>query len=307
MTLTSATTLIRNSHAANRLAHAYLVCGHPRGVGRRFAEHVGALLLGDAHPLDKHPDMLWIEPEKKSRIISIETVRETMLPWIGKTSYAGGWKVMGIVFADRFNDNSANAFLKNLEEPPRDTLFLLLTDHPESMLPTIISRTHRIDLSIGREAPAEPWRTLVGNIMAQHRPTSELGAFATAARLESIFGSMEEEAEATIRKEKTESDLDEDSDTLSARINAKYLELRVSAIVALQEWYRDLLVLSSKQTAAPTLFFAEHRGELERRAEKTTPRRALECITIAEDIIRQLDVRHISAAQVLAYACGRLA
>ena len=43
---------------------------------------------------------------------------------------------------------AANSFLKTLEEPPPKTLFLLLTDQPDAMLPTIVSRSQRIDLPL---------------------------------------------------------------------------------------------------------------------------------------------------------------
>jgi DNA polymerase-3 subunit delta' len=65
------------------------------------------------------------------------------------TSFSGGWKVAVIYGADRMREEAANAFLKTLEEPPAKTMFLLLTDAPEGILPTIASRSQRIDLPAG--------------------------------------------------------------------------------------------------------------------------------------------------------------
>ena len=62
------------------------------------------------------------------------------------TAFSGGWKVGVVVGADRLEAEAANAFLKTLEEPPGKTLFLLLTDQPDAVLPTIVSRAQRIDL-----------------------------------------------------------------------------------------------------------------------------------------------------------------
>ncbi len=65
---------------------------------------------------------------------------------VGQHSYAGGSKVVIIEQAERMNRNAANAFLKTLEEPPTGTTFLLLTDAPEMLLDTIVSRCRAMKL-----------------------------------------------------------------------------------------------------------------------------------------------------------------
>lgn len=318
MTIDSALDLVRRSYADNRLAHAYIVVGAPRGNARAFAERVAQFLL--CHPpaepcgtcaacrqAEEHKaaDAQWVEPEKKSRVIPIETVREDIIPWASRTSYGGGWKILTVCFADRFNDNSANAFLKTLEEPPPRTLFLLLTESPETMLPTILSRCHRIDLTVGREPPPEPWRSETGRILAQHQPSTELGAFASASRFEALLSRIEDEAKKAVRAEEAESDLDEDKETVLAREGAKARELRMAVLVALQDWYRDLLVLAGG-ARDQRLHFEEFRPELERRSQGLTLRQALSYVGFADDIARQLNDRHIQAAPVFAYWMGRL-
>ena len=59
-------------------------------------------------------------------------------------SFGDGYKVMVIWQAEKMNVSCANKLLKLLEEPPQKTLFLLVTEHPEQMLSTIISRTQEI-------------------------------------------------------------------------------------------------------------------------------------------------------------------
>ena len=61
-------------------------------------------------------------------------------------SSAGGYKVMIIWLPEKMNVQSANKLLKLLEEPPRQTVFLLVSEHPETLLPTILSRTQRMEL-----------------------------------------------------------------------------------------------------------------------------------------------------------------
>ena len=197
--------LVQMAAEKERLPHAYLLTGDPRERGWPLAAKIAGFLLcpeaqapcGSCDTCRRianrsHPDVLALEPEKKSRIISIEAMRETFLPWTSRQSFEGGWKVGIIVFADRLNDASANAFLKTLEEPPPRTLFLMLTDKPDALLPTIRSRCQCLDLSEGRVPPAEPWRTRVGQIMAQHANGTQLRVRATTARLQAMFDEISE-------------------------------------------------------------------------------------------------------------------
>ena len=133
--------IVEAAYTGKRMPHAYLVVGSPRGEGLDLAEKIAALLLCKAadvkHPClkcddclnvkeHKHADTMWVEPESKSRIISVVDAREKLIDWGGKSSYLGGWKIGVVLFADRLNPNSGNAFLKMLEEPPEETLFLLV-------------------------------------------------------------------------------------------------------------------------------------------------------------------------------------
>ncbi len=60
-------------------------------------------------------------------------------------SVEGGYKIMIIWHPEKMHPNCANALLKLLEEPPVKTLFMLVTDKPENVLGTIVSRTQRIE------------------------------------------------------------------------------------------------------------------------------------------------------------------
>ncbi len=64
---------------------------------------------------------------------------------LGMTSSQGGYKVSLIWLPERMNQTSANKILKLLEEPPSQTKFILVSEHPEQLLETIRSRTQRID------------------------------------------------------------------------------------------------------------------------------------------------------------------
>lgn len=309
--------IVRRSRSNERLPHAYLIVGDPRGDGNELSLQIASLLLcteGDRAPCGScdacrriqsgsHPDVFTLEPEKKSRIISVDAMRENMLAWSEKQSFLGGWKIGRILFADRLNDSAANAFLKTLEEPPPSTLFLLVTDKPEALLPTIISRCQRLDLAAGRRAPPEPWRSRVGDILAKHSAASQLRVMATASRLQTLLDEITDLAASQMASQFTSDDPNEptvDTDTQQALIRAREKELRRAVFVSIQDWYRDLLILSTSGGTAPagSLCFEEHRAELVQKASKIQPRLALRYIEFAQNIEQQIELRNMQPPTV---------
>ena len=121
---------LRNAFQSGRPAQGYIIIGPVYQEGAELATWIGQQLIGETAAVTDHahPDMPWFEPEKKSRIIDVEMMRERILPMAQQSSLSGGWKVPVIVSADRMKTEAANAFLKTLEEPPPQTLFLLLAD-----------------------------------------------------------------------------------------------------------------------------------------------------------------------------------
>ena len=141
--------LISRAIDAGRAAHGYLIVGDVRGNCAELVSRVlHKLFPAAAAQVDSgtHPDVPTLEPEGKARMITVDAMRDRIVAPMSETSFSGGWKVGVIWGADRMNPQSANAFLKALEEPAPNTLYLLLTDQPDSMLPTIVSRTQRVDL-----------------------------------------------------------------------------------------------------------------------------------------------------------------
>jgi DNA polymerase III subunit delta' len=118
-----------------------------------------------------HPDYRQIEPlgaaaaesegepdkaEKKATTISVDQIR-ALADFTNISSHRGGSKVVLVHPAEMLNANAANALLKNLEEPPPRTHFLLVAHRPHQVLPTIKSRCRQISLAIPDPDAAASW------------------------------------------------------------------------------------------------------------------------------------------------------
>lgn len=84
-----------------------------------------------------------IDEKERKAIISVEESQE-ILKKLSLKSFEGGHKVMVIWMAEEMNSACANKLLKILEEPTKDTLFILIAERLEILLPTIVSRTQTI-------------------------------------------------------------------------------------------------------------------------------------------------------------------
>lgn len=152
--------MLREAMQRGRLAHAYLFAG-PSGVGKALtARHLAAALVCArgtddscgtcpqcAKALsDSHPDVRWYRPEGAARQIKIERVRE-LREQAGLLPYEAARKVFVIDEADRMNRQSENCLLKTLEEPTPTSVLVLVTDAPDSLLPTTLSRCRRVNFT----------------------------------------------------------------------------------------------------------------------------------------------------------------
>ena len=139
--------------AAVRPHHAYVLAG-PEGGGKQLAARAFAAALlckqegcGECRDCrlalqDKHPNEVVVEPE--GRDIHVETVRNEIWHPAYRTAPEPGRKVFVIREADRLNPAAADVLLKVLEEPPADTVLMLLTARPDEVPETVLSRCHVI-------------------------------------------------------------------------------------------------------------------------------------------------------------------
>jgi DNA polymerase III subunit delta' len=137
--------------ALHRPHHAYLLAGPEGGGKQQVARAFAAGLLcrdggcGECRACglalaERHPNVFVVEPE--GRDIHVETVRQDVWHPAFLTAPEPGRKVFVIREADRLNPAAADVLLKVLEEPPADTVLLLLSARPDELPETVISRCH---------------------------------------------------------------------------------------------------------------------------------------------------------------------
>ncbi len=146
---------MRGSLSTGRIGHAYIFHG-PGGVGKKltalnFAKAANCLAEEAARPCEacasckkiasfNHPDLSILMPEKEGASIKIEAIRG-LIKDIGLKPYEGRKKFYIIDGAQFMTEEAANALLKTLEEPPSDSVLILITENLGSLLSTIVSRS----------------------------------------------------------------------------------------------------------------------------------------------------------------------
>jgi DNA polymerase-3 subunit delta' len=130
--------------------HAYLFAG-PRGAGKRRAARAFAaelLATGASDPDDArrraladpspHPDLVWVAPPGTQHLV--DEVRERVIRGAAFRPFEGARRVFVIEAAEAMGDESQNALLKTLEEPPPFAHLVLLSADPGGLLETVTSR-----------------------------------------------------------------------------------------------------------------------------------------------------------------------
>jgi DNA polymerase III subunit delta' len=163
-----------NAYRSGRIPHAWLI-GGAQGIGKAtLAYRMARFVLAHRDPLaadvqradslnveaedpvarriaaEAHGGLLVLQRTANDKgvmrtVITVDETRET-ISFFGSTAAEEGWRVCIVDTVDELNPNAANALLKVLEEPPRQSLFLLVSHAPGRILPTILSRCRRLPL-----------------------------------------------------------------------------------------------------------------------------------------------------------------
>ncbi len=166
--------VLARSLQRGRLAHAILLQSENPAAQEDVALALACALLECApEKTAHHPDLFTLRPAGKARVIRVGDDSSTpnsmrsLLHEVQQTPRLARRKVAVVHEADRMNSQTANAFLKTLEEPPADTTLLLLTARPHDLLPTIRSRCFHFRLPTEAQlAPDTSWDAWVADYRA---------------------------------------------------------------------------------------------------------------------------------------------
>jgi DNA polymerase-3 subunit delta' len=165
----------------------------------------------------------------------------------------GRVKIGVLVDADCLSEQASNAFLKTLEEPPAQTIIILLTAEPQRLLSTILSRCLRISFGPCGERSASPYRAQLLPLLAKFTTTDGqrvVNAYQLLADLTVILRQIKNEIRQRVEAE-TNLDRYEElepkvrerlDDQMEARIEGEYRSAREQVLEELYAWFGDVLL-----------------------------------------------------------------
>jgi DNA polymerase III subunit delta' len=323
-------------------SHAYLFRG-PRGSGKREMARAFAaeILAGTAEdPEDArrralldpspHPDLVWLTHSGAQHLV--EDVRERVIRAAAYRPFEGGKRVFVIEAAEAMRDESQNALLKTLEEPPEFVHLILLTSEPAGLLETIASRCQPVDfaplpveaveaaLEGDPDEVAAAARLAAGDVELARLLLGERGRKirddAVSMDWRALLKDAEEageDAEGAVREaleaekeagvKRSARDIADEAKRAGRRRRTELLDLGLALTAA---WLRDLAATAA---SAPDVAYNRDRlAELQSQAanlDPAAPRRAAEAV---QDTRRRLDlnVSEELALEALAVRLQRL-
>ncbi len=314
-------TIFGQDHLLNRLepslkhrrqSHAYLLCGPPH-VGKmalaiNLSQAVNCL-EGPGVPCGSctqcariaaghHADILTLVPgqgeegRSPKTVIGIDAIKE-VIHRVSLNPFEGQFSVVIIDGAESMSDEAANALLKTLEEPPPNTMFLLLTADEGAILPTVRSRCQSMNL-----IPI-PKNQMVERLIESHQATPEMADQLfrlSRGCLGWAIGALEDRQVL----EQRQADLEKMQETLDAGLETRFTYANEVAslfgsdrdaakdLLALWlRWWRDLLLI--KEGAEEFLHNSDHAESLKSQASGLSTTEIVQFINRLMQTLSNLD------------------
>ncbi|MBT4513178.1 MAG: DNA polymerase III subunit delta' [Chloroflexi bacterium] len=304
---------LKHSLSDGHLSHAHLFLG-PKNVGKMtLAINLAQALncesdskpCGQCHICRRiasgnHPDIQFIQlaeaddTDKSSsrKTISVEQIRDMQYS-INLKPYEGSHRVIIIDGADHMSDGAANSLLKTLEEPPSNTVFVLLAIDEALLLQTILSRCRKFDLlpmtvDIARQALIEQY-----GIQPER---AELLARICHGRIGWAISAIEDESILEERSRNLSNLIDlasadttdrfEFASELATQFGKSRLAVREDLILWVT-WWRDIMLM--KNGCADSIINIDHENVLREHAEQCSTSVIGETIKAIQETMQQLD------------------
>jgi DNA polymerase-3 subunit delta' len=258
---TTALDFLRRAYEQNRLAHAYLITGPPSSGKQVLAAELASLVNGTPTQdvfTARAREIFIARPESKSRRIVTAQIRA--LERALQMRAVNGRRKVAIIFdADRLQSEAANAFLKTLEEPPKDSLLLLLSAVPEALSETILSRCIAIALASDGPIRGKTEEEKLVKLLqqaARHTTWRVQSAYQLAKEFQHLLRAVRDEVklesdeafkrEQTRYKDATDGAwLEEREEYYKALTESLYLQRRAALVETMFAWWTDVLRASN--------------------------------------------------------------
>lgn len=200
-----------------------------------------------------YSELYTLEPASKSRTILVKELREFQKRFFYKSD--SSIKKIGIIIeADRMQVAAQNAFLKTLEEPPVDTVFILLTTRVDALLNTIKSRCRLVSLVENKVSYDQSLSSMLMPLLTKLKGKDGAGAaLAVSDEVKSIFTSLRKKAQFEIECLADEMTIDEDDISQRKKLKEKivvmtegrYKLYREQVLSLLEVWMSQNFLISS--------------------------------------------------------------
>jgi DNA polymerase III subunit delta' len=252
---------LRSAMASGRLHHAYLLLG-PEGLGKRTVaialakaiycvgseqDYCGRCVNCARITNGNHPDVRLIEPLADKKEISIQQIRELQRE-LNYRSFSGKRKIAIIDPAILMNSSAQNALLKTLEEPPLDSLIVLIAPNAGGLLPTLRSRCLRLSFAPLSNAQVAAF------LESQHGMQADEAKLLAAMSMGSIGAAANLDKDELIEKRRIWSSMlislkvgDYNAAIIAAEEFARNRDEALEFLKWTESWFRDLLIYGATQ------------------------------------------------------------
>ena len=260
---------LQNAIGMDKVSHAYIINGPDKSGKMMLAEAFAMALQCEKHGKEacmechscrqalghNQPDIIYVNHDKPNTI-SVDDIRTQVNNDIDVKPYSSSHKIYIIDEAEKMNQQSQNALLKTIEEPPAYAVFLLLTENAEMLLPTINSRCVMLKLRNIKDTLIRKY--LMENLEIPDYKADMCTAFAQGNMGRAImlansdhFNEIREEA-VQLLKHISEMELNE---IVAAVKNISVYKLEITDYLdIIMIWYRDVLLYKATKEIDKVVF-----------------------------------------------------